>query len=229
MLLRTLRSQTNLIKNTTKLTVMSLAMLIAMLWLAAVALAQGVTDKIAPPGNHPIGCEGFKPYKFMITTVPAHMAKRALSIQKRDTCAGNGNLVLNLTDGVLTDALDRKGYISMSYQFQFDNPPQSGALFTAGFTACPNDTLALGPTTVFWQCASGTFWNLYDRWSAPQCEPVHIVILPCDDLDEMPTSTKTTVPVDTVVRTEAATTTVNVCQIDDGTLLQRPFLRNADR
>ncbi|KAL1838067.1 hypothetical protein VTJ49DRAFT_3087 [Mycothermus thermophilus] len=194
---------------------MKFALFFAVLGMAVVAMAQGVIDKIAPPGDHPVGCEGSRPYKFMIATVPTHMVKRARSLQRRAICAGTGNLVLNLTDEVLTDALDRTGYISMSYQFQFDNPPQSGALFTAGFTACLNDTLALGPTTVFWQCASGTFWNLYDRWSAPQCEPVHIVILPCDDLDEATTSIESGL-VETATSTETATTTVNVCQIDDG-------------
>lgn len=86
---------------------------------------------------------------------------------------------MTLQDGILKDAKDRTGYIASNYQFQFDGPPQAGALFTAGFSACRNQKLAFGSSTVFWQCQSGDFYNLYDRNWAEQCEPVEIIMMAC--------------------------------------------------
>ncbi|ORY17329.1 hypothetical protein BCR34DRAFT_611064 [Clohesyomyces aquaticus] len=34
--------------------------------------------------------------------------------------------------------------IVANYQFQFDAPPQAGAIYTGGFSVCPNGTLAIG-------------------------------------------------------------------------------------
>ena len=88
------------------------------------------------------------------------------------TCAGKGTLRMTLADGVLKDGLGRTGYIADNYQFQFDAPPQAGALVTAGFSMCDDGRLALGDRTAWWQCASGDFYNLYDRKWAPHCEAV---------------------------------------------------------
>lgn len=89
-------------------------------------------------------------------------------------CATNSTLALTLADGVLTDAKGRTGYIAANYQFQFDAPPQAGAIFTSGFSVCGNGSLALGGSNVFYQCLSGNFYNLYDRHWAAQCSPVTI-------------------------------------------------------
>jgi hypothetical protein len=99
--------------------------------------------------------------------------------QKRGDCASDGILVVTLENGVLKDAKDRTGYIAANYQFQFDQPAQTGAIFTAGFSACANGSLALGGSAVFYECASGDFFNLYDRSWAPQCSPVEILIMEC--------------------------------------------------
>ena len=93
------------------------------------------------------------------------------------TCASDSTLALTLDNGVLKDAKGRTGYIASNYQFQFDNPPQAGALYTSGFSVCGNGSLALGGSAVFYQCLSGTFFNLYDRYWAPQCNPVLISTL----------------------------------------------------
>lgn len=130
------------------------------------------------------------------------------STQNRAACSNDGNLIVSLADGVLTDDQGRTGYIASNFQFQFDSPPQSGALYTAGFSQCANGSLALGATTVFWQCASGTFFNLYDRWSAYQCAPVHILVMPCQ-------GTQSADAGETVVGTEVVTTTV-VVSLGDG-------------
>lgn len=79
-----------------------------------------------------------------------------------------------LKDTKITDQKGRTGYIASNFQFQFDNPPQAGALFTTGFSICANGTLALGGTNIFYQCLSGNFYNLYDRSWAAQCSPAYI-------------------------------------------------------
>ncbi|KAF2401162.1 hypothetical protein EJ06DRAFT_581357 [Trichodelitschia bisporula] len=83
-------------------------------------------------------------------------------------------LTLKLAGGVLKDGRGWTGYIADNHQFQFDDPPQHGAIITAGFCVGQNSSLALGGSYVFWQCRSGDFSNLYDTWIAPQCEPVHL-------------------------------------------------------
>ena len=92
-------------------------------------------------------------------------------------CQSEGTLSIGLADGVLHDAQARIGYIASNFQFQFDDPPQDGAIYTAGFSACDNGTLALGGSNVFYQCLSGTFYNLYDRDWASQCSPITISLI----------------------------------------------------
>ncbi|KAF2088873.1 hypothetical protein K490DRAFT_38451, partial [Saccharata proteae CBS 121410] len=89
-------------------------------------------------------------------------------------CETNNTLQLSLNDGILKDAYGRIGYIASNYQFQFDNPPQSGAIYTAGFSLAQNGSLALGGSAVWYRCLSGDFYNLYDRYWAAQCEAVTI-------------------------------------------------------
>jgi hypothetical protein len=71
----------------------------------------------------------------------------------------------------------RTGYIAANSQLQFDDPPQTGAIYTAGFAACSNGTLTLGDDAIFYQCLSGTFYNLYDESQGAQCSPVYIDIV----------------------------------------------------
>ena len=89
-------------------------------------------------------------------------------------CNNPNTLNLTLNNGVLQDSHGRAGYIASNYQFQFDGPPQAGALITAGFSVCGNGSLALGGTNIFYQCLSGDFYNIYNTEWAPQCEPVII-------------------------------------------------------
>ena len=96
-------------------------------------------------------------------------------------CRTEGTLKLTLTDGILKDARGRTGYIASNFQLQFDAPPQAGAIFTSGFSVCTNGSLALGGSSVFYQCLSGNFYNLYDRFWAAQCSPVTIEPLTLQD------------------------------------------------
>lgn len=93
---------------------------------------------------------------------------------KMVACDQEGQLAITLDNGILKDAQGRTGYIADNFQFQFDGPPQAGAIFTAGFSACENGTLAFGGSNIFYQCLSGSFYNLYDRMWAAQCSPVTI-------------------------------------------------------
>ncbi|AEO63895.1 uncharacterized protein THITE_2109515 [Thermothielavioides terrestris NRRL 8126] len=188
----------------------------ALLAAAAAAIAQGVTDKIPPKGAAPDGCKASLDGKFEITVVELNKlnnkVKKDHAIQTRGNCGGDGTLVLQLADTVLTDNHNRTGYIASNFQFQFDNPPQAGALYTAGFSYCTNGSLALGSTTVFYRCLSGNFYNLYDRWWAAQCDPVEIIVMPCGGEAGQTGGNN---PSQTVVGTQVITTTI-VSPLSDG-------------
>jgi len=74
-------------------------------------------------------------------------------------CASTKPVVLTLQDGVLLDSELRTGSIVANQQLQFDGPAQNGAIYTAGWSVCENNTLALGGSTTFFTCNSGTFDN----------------------------------------------------------------------
>lgn len=84
---------------------------------------------------------------------------------------------MTLSDGKLTDSKGRTGYIAANQQFQFDKPPQTGAIYTSGWSVCSNGSLAIGDAAVFYQCLSGTFYNLYDESTGAQCSPVYIDVI----------------------------------------------------
>lgn len=134
------------------------------LGLAAAAMAQT-----------PEGCSSSSPNSFQISTVniSSSATKRDLGdIQRRQLA---GALTMQLTDGVLRDQAGRQGYIASNYQFQFDAPVQAGARETSGFSLCSNGSLALSGTTVWYQCLSGTFYNLYSQAIREQdCIAIHI-------------------------------------------------------
>ncbi|KAK3349791.1 hypothetical protein B0T25DRAFT_249397 [Lasiosphaeria hispida] len=181
--------------------------------LAAVgsAAAQAVTEKVAPTASAPAGCEPSVEGKFEISIVElGDKSKRDQFLKKRGpTCSGNGILVAELKNGVVTDSQGRTGYVASNFQFQFDGPPQAGAIYTAGFSHCGNGSLAFGGSTVFYQCKSGDFSNLYDRWWAEQCSPVEILVMPCGE------GAKDETTGDRVVGTTVVPTTV-VIPLSDG-------------
>lgn len=111
------------------------------------------------------------------TTGDASASRPTLGSNGLESCAKEGALAITLEDGILKDQQGRTGYIAANYQFQFDGPPQAGAIITAGFSVCGNGSLALGGSNVFYQCLSGSFYNLYDRYWAAQCSPVTIDVI----------------------------------------------------
>ncbi|KAI7781042.1 hypothetical protein LA080_015276 [Diaporthe eres] len=149
--------------------------------LATLVAGQGVTSAVSPEASAPASCVASYPGTFEITVakVEGAVKRDTNTIAKRNDCSSDGILVATLENGVLKDSQSRTGYIAANYQFQFDQPAQTGAIFTAGFSACGNGSLALGGSAVFYECASGDFFNLYDRSWAPQCSPVEILIMEC--------------------------------------------------
>jgi len=150
---------------------------IALLGLAAVAFAapQASSGTKAPSAAAPAGCTPDFSGTFEI------QAETVIPNKKRDACGGAGTLVSTLKGGILTDSQGRQGNIvSNNNQFQYDPAPgQPGFIYNAGFSACANGSLALGGTTVFYQCKSGGFYNIYQTASAQQCEPIQLGIIPC--------------------------------------------------
>ncbi|KAI0864045.1 hypothetical protein F4860DRAFT_466842 [Xylaria cubensis] len=155
----------------------TLALASALLGVANAA-PQGVTDQLTPTGAPPAGCTGTFNGNFEITVAQVTKEKRSIP-EKRAECGSEGTLVVSLSDGTALDAQGRTGYIASNYQFQFDKPAQAGAIFNSGFSVCENNIVALGSSKTFYQCRSGSFYNLYDRSWAAQCEPVSIIAVPC--------------------------------------------------
>jgi hypothetical protein len=162
----------------------------------AFALPQGVTETIAPQAAPPAGCSLSQSGSFQLEAVNFTATPK----QKRDTsCGAEGVLTVDLAGGKLTDSKKRTGYIASNFQFQFDAPPQTGTIYSGGFSVCGNGSLALGGSAVFYQCYSGGFYNLYDRSWAAQCNPILLQTFPCgatgagvgQSADGQPTGTAT--------------------------------------
>ncbi|GMG27604.1 unnamed protein product [Ambrosiozyma monospora] len=93
-------------------------------------------------------------------------------------CASSDALSMTLSGGILKDNKGRIGSIVANRQFQFDGPPpQAGAIYAAGWSISSDGNLAIGDTTVFYQCLSGTFYNLYDQTLGPHCSPVYLNVV----------------------------------------------------
>jgi hypothetical protein len=137
-------------------------------------MPQAVTSAIAPESPVPSGCSESTSGNFRLTVVNVTSSSEKRAIEKRQQ---SGILTLTLADGVLKDQAGRTGYVASNFQFQFDSPPQAGAIYTSGFSLCSNNSLALGGSAIFYQCWSGGFFNLYDRGWADHCVPIYMVSL----------------------------------------------------
>ncbi|CAR23989.1 Cis3p [Lachancea thermotolerans CBS 6340] len=94
------------------------------------------------------------------------------------SCKVNGTLEMTLSNSILKDGKGRIGAIVANRQFQFDGPPpQAGSIYAAGWSITTDGNLAIGETEVFYQCLSGTFYNLYDESIGAQCSPVHLEVV----------------------------------------------------
>ncbi|KAF2851403.1 hypothetical protein T440DRAFT_63054 [Plenodomus tracheiphilus IPT5] len=149
---------------------MRVAGFLAPLLFAATSVAQAVEEGIAPSSGPPSGCETTVEGKFMIGTLENP------TLRKRETAqqAADGDLLCTLNDGILHDQYKRTGSVVANRQFQFDGPPQAGAIYTGGFSVCKNGSLAIGGSTRWWRCMSGAFGNLYDEYIGAQCHEIRI-------------------------------------------------------
>ncbi|KAG7877796.1 hypothetical protein KL905_001062 [Ogataea polymorpha] len=94
------------------------------------------------------------------------------------SCWNENALSMTLNGTILTDSQGRIGSIVANRQFQFDGPPpQAGAIYAAGWSITDEGRLAIGNTTEFYQCLSGSFYNLYDQHIGSQCEKVYLDVI----------------------------------------------------
>jgi len=162
------------------------AIIISTFCLAATAVAQAVSEGIAPSATAPSGCKPNFSGNFTLNTASIS------SIQaKQVSDVVNSAVTVTLKNGILHDSLGRTGAIVANHQFQFDGPPQAGSIYTGGWSVCANDSLALGGSAIFYKCASGNFYNIYDISIGDQCVPCYIVVVPV--VQASPTTTSTIV------------------------------------
>ncbi len=159
---------------------------------AANPMPQAVTSAIAPNQSSPPGCSPNYDGTFEIGPVNiSSSTKRSLDqvcFDPLPTCPvhvstdvhlqRNTQLGITLKNGILTDPQGRTGYIAANEQFQFDGPPQAGAIWTAGFSVCQNGSLALGSDVIWWKCLSGDFYNLYFKSIGGQCIESYLITHP---------------------------------------------------
>ncbi|QHS74440.1 uncharacterized protein SPAR_K00570 [Saccharomyces paradoxus] len=94
---------------------------------------------------------------------------------ENSSCSSDGILKVTLKGGILTDGKARIGSIVANGQFQSDGPPpQAGGIYAAGWSITPEGNLALGDEDIFYQCSSGSFYNLYDEKIGEQCSQIYI-------------------------------------------------------
>lgn len=94
-------------------------------------------------------------------------------------------------------------------QFQFDSPPQTGAIYTAGWSVCGNGSLAIGGSAIFQQCLSGGFYNLYFNNNAAQCSNIYIDVISLS-------GSSATGAASQISDGQPQATPVPICQISDG-------------
>ncbi|MCJ1240809.1 hypothetical protein MMC14_008813 [Varicellaria rhodocarpa] len=177
---------------------------------------QAVTSDIAPAATAPAGCSASAPGTYVITIANASSPAKREVAQERSleprvlSCGSDGTLVITIANGQLHDAKGRTGYVASNYQFQFDGPPQAGAIYTGGFSICGNNSLALGSSAVFYQCLSGTFYNLYDQSTGAQCSPAYIQMNACvgaSGFSSVPAATSTVFSVGSTISSTTAVVT----------------------
>ncbi|PVI06842.1 hypothetical protein DM02DRAFT_472718, partial [Periconia macrospinosa] len=148
-------------------------------------------------------------FNIQITNVTSSSAKRSISARQLD-----GPLLASLKDGVLTDRAGRTGNVVANHQFQFDKPIQHGSIYKDGFAICENGTLTHQGSAIWYQCLSGSFYNLYDESQGKQCSPVYFYTVPAGgDSDAKPSQKPDGQP---VVSSAAPVPPRPVSQISDG-------------
>ncbi|KAL8924323.1 MAG: hypothetical protein Q9208_004104 [Pyrenodesmia sp. 3 TL-2023] len=154
---------------------------IALATLTAAVVAQ------TPPGCNENSEGTFVIQPLNISSAPGQNDKR----QVRNICGSTP--IITLEDGVLTDQEGRTGGIVANSQFQFDELVQENSLYLDGFSICGNGSLAIAGSTIFYQCLSGTFYNLYQQSQGRQCNEIYINTIPCEANGSDPADTSSSV------------------------------------
>jgi hypothetical protein len=124
---------------------------------------------IAMPKASDSGCSDSRDGTFAVQISNVTSSKRSLERRQLD-----GTLMVSLKGGVMKDQAGRTGEIVANHQFQFDNPLQANALATGGFGICSNGSLTHAGSAIWYQCLSGTFYNLYDQSLGAHCNQVYL-------------------------------------------------------
>lgn len=166
---------------------------------AALASAQISGSTITPTAAAPSGCATTYPSTFELSVV--NITSSSSKVKRQ---VSPNTLTISLKNGVLSDNTGRIGYIASSYQFQFDTNGQAGELYNAGFSVCSNNTLALGGSAVWYECLSGSFYNLYSQNWAPQCQAIYLDVIP-----QSSSASATTTTASQTASTQSAGTSVS--------------------
>ena len=113
-------------------------------------VAQGVTEIIRPIGTSPPGCidSYLETFGFQFVDHPTPIVETH--------CIKPNSLRMLLQNGRLVDHLGRIGSIVDNHQLWFHGPPaRAGTIYTAGWSLCPDNLIALGPRRQFYACPSG--------------------------------------------------------------------------
>ena len=124
--------------------------LITLLIPSTLCVAQGVTENRRPLGTSPPGCIDSYPdtFGFQLVDHPTPGVETH--------CIRPRSLKMSLQNGLLVDHHSGIGSIVANRKFQFDGPPaQAGAIYTASWSLCSDNLIALGPQRQFYACATG--------------------------------------------------------------------------
>ncbi|KAK5128340.1 hypothetical protein LTR85_003008 [Meristemomyces frigidus] len=137
------------------------------------ATTSATTTEIAPGG-----CVADHTGDFTLGVLPA-MQTSPTSQQAQ--APADLDHVLHIIDGSMYDLKARQAYITNDDKLMFDSIVPFDALAVTGWTVCRGDLLALGDTTFFCTCTTGTVVNLYRNSPACQsdsCEAVRLSVMP---------------------------------------------------
>ena len=131
-----------------------------------------------------------------------------------------------LADSILTNIgynSNGIGYISANQSLQFDHTPPIDAVYTAGFSSCPNGSLALGNSTIFYQCFDGNLGDFFDTAVSSTYQAITILINPCSAIASIGNSgvNPTTLTTAHALRTTLETLAVTSTSLNGGVTVYR--------
>ncbi|KAL8649943.1 MAG: hypothetical protein Q9210_004106 [Variospora velana] len=191
-------------------------------FVALATLAAAVTAQV-PEGCSPDFERPFFTQPENITNAPGQFDKRQETVTIPEVCSNDATAVISLSDGVLTDDAGRTGAIVAQGQLQFDELVQEDSRYVDGFSICGNGSLAIAGSTIFYQCLSGNFFNLYQTSQGAQCNEVYINAIPCSSDGAVSGSSSASTPATATSSVAAASTTTAPAAPATPTISAAPF------